>query len=223
MGDSDKEQYVEDCGIGEETRERFDDRPSSDVVSETVRNVEDRGISVSVVETPEAALRELEDLVPSGVSVMAGHSTTLEEIGFSEYVSEGGHDWKDLKAEITSLDDPEERAAARREAQTADYFFGSVNAIAQSGELVAADASGSRVGAYPFAAENLVLVSGTNKIMPSLDAALDRLEKFAYPLEDARAEDAYGQGSVIGKELILHHEVFDQRTTLLLVEENLGY
>jgi len=36
----------------------------------------------------------------------------------------------------------------RRKSVTADYFISSANAIARTGELVACDASGSRVGAW---------------------------------------------------------------------------
>jgi len=111
---------------------------------------------------------------------MNGHSTTLEEIGFDELLSRGDHEWESLPDEIWGIDDDAERQDARREAQTAGYFLGGINAIAETGELVAADRSGSRVGAYPFAAGNVVIVSGANKIVPTLDDALDRLESVAY-------------------------------------------
>jgi len=135
----------------------------------------------------------------------------------------GDHDWDNRHAEVYGIDDDAERQRARREAQASDHFVGSVNAIAATGELVAADASGSRIGAYPFAAENLLLVAGTNKIVDDLDSALDRLETVAYPLEDARAQEAYGQGSMIGKQLIYRQEAEAGRTTLVLVRESLGY
>ena len=63
----------------------------------------------------------------------------------------------------------------RRKSVTAEYFISRVNAIAQSGEIVACDRSGSRVGAWPFAAVHLLLVSGANKIVPTLEQALRRV------------------------------------------------
>ena len=154
---------------------------------------------------------------------MNGHSTTLEEIGFDDYLSGGDHEWESLPDEIWSIDDDAERQAARRDSQTADYFLGSVNGIAQTGELVAADRSGSRIGAYPFAAGNVVIVSGINKIVPTLTDALDRLETVAYPLENERAKEAYGVESAIAKQLIFRKELDEGRTTVLLVDEDLGY
>ena len=154
---------------------------------------------------------------------MNGHSTTLEEIGFDEYLSDGDHEWESLPDTIWSIDDDAERQAARRDSQTADYFLGSVNGISQTGELVAADRSGSRIGAYPFAASNVLIVSGINKIVPTLQDALDRLENVAYPLENERAKEAYGVESAIAKQLIFRQELEEGRTTVLLIKEDLGY
>ncbi|TKX56957.1 lactate utilization protein, partial [Halorubrum sp. ASP1] len=145
------------------------------------------------------------------------------EIGFDDYLSEGDHEWESLPDQIWGIDDDAERQAARRDSQTADYFLGGINAIAQTGELVAADLSGSRIGAYPFAASNVVIVSGINKIVPTLDDALDRLESVAYPLENERAKEAYGAESMIAKQLIFRQEVEEGRTTVVLIREQLGY
>jgi hypothetical protein len=201
----------------------LDDLPDDETIAATVDNLEAHGFEVVVVDSAEAALETLQSEIPAGASVMNGHSTTLEEVGFIEYLTEGDNDWDALPNEIWSIDDDAERQAARREAQTADYFLGSVNAIAQTGELVAADRSGSRIGAYPFAAGNVVIVSGVNKIVDDLDAALDRLESVAYPLENERAKEAYGVESAIAKQLIFRQELDDGRTTVVLIEDQLGY
>jgi hypothetical protein len=105
----------------------------------------------------------------------------------------------------------------------ADYFISSANAIAQTGEIVGCDATGSRVGAWPFAAGHLVLVVGINKIVPTLTDALDRIWKYTYPLENVRAKKAYGTPSTIGKCVILSHEKNEGRVILILIKESLGY
>jgi len=201
----------------------LDELPDDETIEETVANLEANGFEVEVVDSADEALDTVRSLVPAGASVMNGHSTTLEEIGFTEYLSEGDHDWESLPDEIWSIDDDADRQAARREAQTAEYFLGGINAIARTGELVAADRSGSRIGAYPFAAGNVVIVSGVNKIVDDLDTALDRLESVAYPLENERAKDAYGVDSAVAKQLIFRQELEDERTTVVLVREQLGY
>ncbi|ELZ88626.1 lactate utilization protein [Haloferax sulfurifontis] len=214
-----KSDYVDDADIDAE----LDQLPDDEAVEATVENLEASGFDVVVVDTADEALETLQSHIPAGVSVMNGHSTTLEEIGFDDYLSEGDHEWESLPDQIWSIDDDAERQAARRDSQTADYFLGGINAIAQTGDLVAADLSGSRIGAYPFAASNVVIVSGINKIVPTLDDALDRLEAVAYPLENERAKEAYGVESMIAKQLIFRQEVEEGRTTVVLIREQLGY
>ncbi|WP_226012634.1 lactate utilization protein [Halomicrobium salinisoli] len=216
---SQKSDYVADAEIDAE----LDELPDDEAVEEAIENLEASGFDVVVVDDEDEALETVQSQIPAGASVMNGHSTTLEEIGFAEYLSEGDHEWESLADEIWSIDDDAERQAARREAQTADYFLGGINAISQTGDLVAADRSGSRIGAYPFAASNVVIVSGVNKIVPTLDDALDRLESVAYPLENERAQEAYGVDSAIAKELIFRQELEDDRTTVVLIREKLGY
>lgn len=214
-----KSDYVDDTDIDA----TLDDLPNDETVDETVANLEENGFDVVVVDSADEALETLQSLIPAGASVMNGHSTTLEEVGFMDYLGEGDHEWESLPDEVWTIDDDDERQAARRESQTADYFLGGINAIAATGELVAADRSGSRIGAYPFAAGNVVIVSGVNKIVPTLDDALDRLEAVAYPLENERAKDAYGVDSAIAKQLIFRQELDEGRTTVVLVRDQLGY
>ena len=206
-----------------EIDDSLDQLPDDETVDETVDALEANGFRVIVAESADEALETLQSRIPTGASVMNGHSTTLEEIGFVDYLGEGDHAWESLADEIWSIDDDAERQAARRASQTADYFLGSVNAISQTGALVAADRSGSRIGAYPFAASNVVIVSGVNKIVSTLDDALDRLESVAYPLENERAKEAYGVESAIAKQLIFRQELDEGRTTVVLVRESLGY
>jgi len=214
-----KADYADDTEIDETLDAVADD----ETVEETVSNLEERGFDVVVVDDAEEALEAVTDQIPAGASVMNGHSTTLEEIGFDEFLGGGDHEWESLPDEIWSIDDDAERQAARRQSQTADYFLGGINAIAETGELVAADLSGSRIGAYPFAAGNVVIVSGTNKIVPTLSDAFDRLESVAYPLENERAQEAYGVESAIAKQLVYRRETEEGRTTVVLVRERLGY
>jgi L-lactate utilization protein LutB len=214
-----KADYVDDADIDA----TLDALPDEETIEETVANLEANGFDVVVVDTADEALDALQSHIPAGASVMNGHSTTLEEVGFVEYLGEGDHEWESLPDEIWSIDDDAERQAARRESQTADYFLGGINAIATTGELVAADRSGSRIGAYPFAASNVVVVSGVNKVVPTLQDALDRLESVAYPLENERAKEAYGVDSAIAKQLIFRQELEEGRTTVVLVRERLGY
>ena len=197
--------------------------PSSDIVHRTARAIGDRGIAVVMATDGDDALARVKNLIPLGAEVMTGSSTTLIEIGFDEYIAGGRSGWKDLHSVITLENDEKTRAELRRKSVTADWFVSGANAIAETGEIVACDASGSRVGAWPFAAGHLILVVGINKIVPSLEMAMQRVYDYAFRLENARAQRAYGTPSSIGKCVIISREKIPGRVTLVLVNEALGY
>ncbi|WP_126662276.1 LUD domain-containing protein [Haloterrigena salifodinae] len=214
-----KDDFVDDLEVD---ASRFDTAPDEETIETVVSNVEDRNIDVHVFDDGDEAREHLREQLPDGATVMDGHSTTLEEIGFTDDL-EDGDGFEYLGAQVQEIDDDEERAEARREATTADVFFDSVNAIAESGELLGANALGNGVGAWAFGAKNLVLVGSTNKIVADFDAAVERVREYAYPLEDARAQEVYGQGSVVGKLVSMEYERVDDRTQLVLLEGDHGF
>lgn len=193
-------------------------------VAEFVENAKRRGISVVLVNNRDEALNQIKQMIPKGAAVANGSSTTLDEIGFVNYLKNGDHGWRNLHAEVLAEEDQAKQADMRRKMVTdADYFLASVNAISKDGELVACDQSGSRVTAFPFAAKKLVLVAGTQKISKDLEQAMERVRKYVLPKEDERAKKAYGFGSSLGKWVIIEKEISKERITLILVKEELGF
>lgn len=197
--------------------------PSDEELNLTVQNIEKRGIKVILVNTKNEALKEVKKLIHEGAKVSAGSSTTLDEIGFSEYFGSEDFKGENLNIKIWSENDQKKRSSLRRLATTAEVFLGSINAISQNGELVAVDNTGSRVSAYPFAAQKLILVSGSNKITKDLESAMKRVREYVYPLEDERARKAYGMPSGFGKWVIIENEIKEDRIVLVLVKESLGF
>ena len=211
---------IQEAGVDPET---WNTLPSDDVVEQTVKAIEGRGIRVTLAGSAKDAMAVIKKVIPAGAEVMNGSSTTLIEIGYEDYISGNESGWNLTHKVITAENDDKKRAELRRKAVAADYFISSANAIARTGEIVACDATGSRVGAWPFAAGHLVLIVGINKIVPTLADALERVREYAYPLENVRAKKAYGIPSVIGKCVILSHEKSEGRVLLILVKEPLGY
>ena len=160
-------------------------------LSRTVESLKSHGINVFVVNNKEEALAKVKHLIPKGVTIANGSSTTLNEIGFVDYLMKGNHGWKNLHEQVLAEKDPVMQNDLRRKMVTADYFLGSINAISKTGALVACDASGSRVGAYLFAAKNL-FSSLVHKITNTLEEAMQRVREYVFPLENARAKKVYG-------------------------------
>ena len=197
--------------------------PSPDAVGRAIKALQGHGFTVIQVEDADRALAAVQKLIPPGAELMTGSSTTLIEIGLEDLIAGKKYGWKDLHTVITAENDDVKRAELRRKSVTADYFISSASAITETGEIFGCDASGSRVGAWPFAAGHVIIVSGVNKIVPTIDDAIRRVREYVYPLENRRAIHAYGTPSMIGKCVILAQEKVPGRVTVVLIGESLGY
>jgi L-lactate utilization protein LutC len=200
--------------------------PAPDRLQRTIEAIKARGIMVELVETKEAALAKLQALIPAGAVVMTGASMTLTQIGFDALLMSGNHPWRNFKAGLLAEKDPVKQSALRLQGTLAEYFLGSVNAIAETGELVFVSATGSQLPAYAFSSRNVIWVAGAQKIVPTLDDALRRVREHALQLEDQRQKDAGNKGgSFIGRILIFEREpaYLRRKLVLILVNEVLGF
>ncbi len=197
---------------------------SNETIEKTIGALKNHGIDVILVDAKKQALEKILENVPEGSKIMNGSSTTLIQIGFSKMLKSGDHKWKNLHEDILKEKDYTKQSDLRRKALTeADYFLCSVNAITEDGKLVAVDASGSRVGALPFAAKNVLIVAGANKITFNLESAFDRIKNYVINLENERAMKVYGMKSGFGKWVIIEKESIPKRIKLILVKEALGF
>ncbi|MDB5237795.1 MAG: lactate utilization protein [Candidatus Kaiserbacteria bacterium] len=180
--------------------------------------------TVVTVANGAAALEYIKENLPKGVSVMNGASRTLEQIGFVDYLKGGAHGWNNLHAAIVAETDPAKQAELRRNSVSSDYYLGSVHAVTETGELVISSNTGSQLPHLAFTSQNLVLVVGTQKIVPTLAEAMTRFE-YILPLENENMMQKYGVGTQRNKTLILHGESgFTKRNvTILFVNEKLGF
>lgn len=136
------------------------------------QNLEGRGYTVRVFAAGKEAADYL-DASLDGKSVGFGGSATLDALGLYERLEKHNKTawhWK--------WGDP---AAARREAMTSDVYLTSVNALAETGELVNIDGAGNRVAATLFGHEKVYFVIGRNKLAPTYDEAVWRARNIASP------------------------------------------
>lgn len=185
--------------------------------------MKERNFEVEVVVSKKEALEAVKNSLPDGGEVMTGSSTTLNEIGLMDYLNSSDSKLISLQERIGQENDEQKRQEMRRKSVTADYFISSVNAVTEDGVLLAVDATGSRVGAMPFAAKKLILVIGAQKITKNLDEAMKRIREYVLPKENKRAMEVYGMGSMFGKWVIIEKETSPSRIKVILVEESLGF
>src|SRR5258708_6455534 len=197
---------------------------SNEAVTKTADALKERNFEAIVVDTKEEALEKIKTLIPEGVSVMNGASRTLEEIGYVEYLKSGTHGWNNLHAAILAEKDPIKQAELRKHSVLSDYYLGSVHSLSQTGEMVISSNSGSQLPHLAYTSPNIILVVGTQKITPTLQEALRRMEEHVVPFEDERMKKAYGYGTMEAKTLILRSEnpVLGRKVRVILVKEKLG-
>jgi hypothetical protein len=75
---------------------------------------------------------------------------------------------------------------------------------------------------YAWGAANVIFVVGAQKLVPTLEAAHERIYQHSLVLEDARAYAAYGQNSYVGKVLEIHQEL-PGRIHIVLIRQSIGY
>jgi len=203
------------------TPDRFAALPAEDTLAATVTALEEHGFSVEVVDDLDAAREAVLARVPRGSSVMTNTSVTLQEAGITDAVNESGH-YDSARARMAGLDFATQLPEMKAIGGQPDYALGSVHAITRDGVLVIASASGSQLASYAWGAANVIFVVGAQKLVPTLEAARDRIYSHSLVLEDGRAVAAYGQHSYVGKILEIHAEL-PGRIHIVLVRQPAGF
>ena len=195
---------------------------SAESISRTIEALAARNVDAVLVESREAALVKLKELVPEGCEVFVSTSETLDTIGYTEYMH-GNDRYINLHDQMLAQPDAAAQREFRRTTTTADYFVGSVQAIAETGEIVVASGSGSQIGAFAYGARRVIMVAGTQKICPTLAEAEARTRGYTLEMHDRWLEGRGGSAAPIGKFLVMEHEPVVGRITLILIPESLGW
>jgi acyl-CoA hydrolase len=201
---------------------RFTTLPDENNLQATVVALEEHGISVEVVGDLDAARQTVLARIPEGSSVMTNTSVTLAETGIADAINDGDGRWESARNKMFALDFATQAQEMKAIGGQPDYALGSVHAVTRDGTLVIASASGSQLASYAWGAANVIFVVGTQKLVPTLEAAHQRIYQHSLPLEDARAQAAYGQHSQVGKILEIHQEL-PGRIHIVLIRQQVGF
>ena len=191
-------------------------------VKRTMAALEANGIGALRAADLAEAKRLVLDLIPEGSEVHSGASQSLEASGILAEIETSGR-YNPLRPRIWSMDRQTQADEMRRLAAAPDVMLGSVHAVTETGSLLAASMGGSQLGPYVSGAGRVILLVGTQKIVSDIEEGLRRIDEYAFPLEDARAQAAYGIHSAVNKVLIINREITPGRITVVFVDEVLGF
>ena len=189
-------------------------------------NREARGYSVRLFPDRVSAAEYLDGAI-DGTSVGFGGSVTLEQLGL--FPALGRHNtvfwhWKQNPAD------------ARASAANAAVYLSSVNALAETGELINIDGAGNRAASTLYGHRKVYLVIGRNKLAEDYDSALWRARNVAAPknaqrlncktpcaVKGDRCYDCKSPDRICCGLVVLWRPMMGQDIEILLVDEDLGY
>lgn len=197
------------------------DEETGDRVEQVAAALRAHKIEAIVVDSGEEARRVVLGMIPEGAEVHSGKSKTLEDIGlYADIVESGRYDA--LRPRYFAMDRKTQGREIRKLIAAPDFMLGSVAAVTEAGVLVSASATGSQLGPYVSGAGRVILVVGSQKIVPDLEAALRRIDEVVFPWENARVRERLGVDTGLEKVLVVYGEWNAGRTTVVLVREPVG-
>ncbi len=196
-------------------------RDAEDPLERLAETLRSHNIEAVIVDTGDQAREAVLRLIPQGARVHSGKSKTLADIGlFAELMESGRYDA--LRGQLAKMDRTTQGTEMRAISATPDFMLGSVAAVTEDGALVSVSATGSQLAGYVYGAARVILVVGSQKIVPNLEAAMTRIREVALPYENAQVQGMLGVDTAIEKVLLIYGEWRAGRTTVVLVRETVG-
>jgi hypothetical protein len=195
---------------------------SDERIAAAAAALERNGIRSLVVATGADARSLVGSLLADGAEVYNNTSKTLETIGVADDIERSGR-YQPLRLRLYRMDREMQGREIRSLAASPDYVVGSAHALTEDGSLLIASASGSQLGPLVSGAGQVILVMGAQKIVSDVATGVRRIYEYCYPLEDARAQRAYGVASGVNNILIINKATTVGRITAIIVKERLGF
>ncbi|MGI6726923.1 MAG: lactate utilization protein [Christensenellales bacterium] len=178
-----------------------------------------------------AAVKKALELIPEGSTIGWGGSQTLPQLGIFEELSARPYTLLDRSTAKT----PEETRKMKQALFTCDAFLMSTNAITMDGLLINIDAYGSRVAYLCHGPEQVLVLTGMNKLAPDLDSGLARARNHAAPPNAVRfglntpctvsgqCGNCLAERTICCQFVVTRFSAVPKRVKVLLIGEELGF
>jgi len=200
---------------------RFALAAGRDRLQQTVKALQSRGFTAQLADSALHARELVLDAIPEGAEVHSALSETLRELGITAEIDESGR-YDTLRPKLAALDRETQAREIRKLGAAPDYIVGSAHAVTDDGQILVGSGTGSQLGAYAYAAGQVILVIGHQKLVRDLDEGLRRIREYSLPREFGRMQAAGYPGSLLARTLILHADP-RHRIMVVLVPETLGF
>jgi len=205
-----------------ESNNEFGNLSANDRLERTVAALQQSGFTVETVETGSEAKEKVLSILPEKAEVFTMASQTLEQVGLSDAINTSGK-YDSVRNKLNAMDRNTEGREMARLGAAPDWVVSSVHAVTEDGHLLIASNTGSQLSAEAYSGGKVIVVAGTQKIVKDNAEGLRRIYEYVLPLEDVRAQKAYGMHSNVSKILIINKEIVPERIIVILVKEKLGF
>lgn len=147
-----------------------------------VKNLKSRHFDAYYCDTKEKALAKALELIPEGSTVGWGGAMSAQQIGLMSALNSGNYNTIDRDRCTTA----EAKAQAAKDCMFADVFLTGANALSMDGQMVNIDGMGNRVAAIIYGPGSVLVIAGMNKVMDTLEAAINRARTVAAPMNKQR-------------------------------------
>ena len=200
----------------------FSHLASDEQIERTSRALEANGIHAQVAQDGAEAKRLFFELIPEGAEVFLGASVTLEKLGIKDEIDKSGR-FESIRPKMFAMNRETQAREIRKLGGVPDFAAGSVHAVTEDGHVLIASNTGSQLGPYASGAGKVIWVVGSQKIVKDLDEGFRRIQEYCYPLEIEHMKQLYNMPTAVNKILIVNRELRPNRTTMILVKEELGF
>lgn len=201
------------------------------IANTIIKNLSKRQMEGYYCPDKESALKKALELIPKGASIGYGGSVTVSEAGFMDALKSNDYNLIDRDAPTTL----EEQRKVYGEICCSDFFLMSTNAITLDGELVNIDGRGNRLAFLCYGPQNVLILTGMNKVVTDVDAGFKRVRDIAAPPNTVRlgrktpcsvtgrCEDCYSPDCICSQFLVTRRSHIPNRIKIILIGEELGY
>ena len=196
-----------------------------------IKNLKKRNMEGFYCPDKAAAVKKVQELIPSGSVVTWGGSETLVETGIINALYTSDYQLIDRTLAKT----PQEKRELYSKIVMADYCLMSTNAITLDGELIHVDGAGNRVACLITGPSHIIIVAGMNKVVTDVQEGIQRARTKAAPPNTLRvgAQTPCSQTGVCSHCLspdcicnytvITRHSGIEGRIKVILVGDSFGF
>lgn len=195
-----------------------------------IKNLKIRKFIPAFFENENLAINYILETIPNNVSIGFGGSMTVNEIGLIPKLKDRGNEiyHRDYVNNI-------EKYELYEKQHQADWYISSTNAITINGELINIDGRGNRVAGMLNGPKNLLIITGTNKIVNTIEEGIDRTRNVASPLNCVRLNKntpcaktgkcsfCNTKDTICNATVIQHHPMMGQNVYVVIIDKKLGY